>query len=126
MENKTLSEQICEVCGIEPIEEKYCYHECKKPELKNVPCYNSKCEYYRHFIKYPNFENNNNNFVKLLELNVDKSTIGSVITFAEGCPIVNKKTFLKDLLTFLSSNTLCKKEEREQIKQAIRQADWEV
>lgn len=33
MTNKTLSEQICEECGIEAHEDKYCFWECKNPEL---------------------------------------------------------------------------------------------
>ena len=32
MTNKTLSEKICEVCGIEPHEVKYCFWECKNPQ----------------------------------------------------------------------------------------------
>lgn len=39
--------------GIEPEEYLYCYWQCKKPELENVPCNNKECEHYRHDIIYP-------------------------------------------------------------------------
>ncbi len=28
-----LSKELCEICGIEPHEDKYCFLECKNPEL---------------------------------------------------------------------------------------------
>ena len=48
-----LEKQFFDTFGIEPIEEKYCYWECKKPELEKVPCNNTECEHYRHKIHYP-------------------------------------------------------------------------
>ena len=50
MTNKNLSQKICEVCGI-------------KPEI--IEDYDSN-----EYEIYPDFENNNNNFVKLLELKI--------------------------------------------------------
>lgn len=52
MTDKSLSEQICEVCGIEPeIIQDY--------ELNDIEI-------------YPDFEDNNNNFIKLFELSLPK------------------------------------------------------
>lgn len=49
-----LEKQFFDTFGIEPEEEKYCYWECKKPELKNVVCCNNtECEHYIHKIYYP-------------------------------------------------------------------------
>lgn len=47
-----LEKQFFDTFGIEPIEEKYCYWECKKPELENVACNNTECEHYRYKIHY--------------------------------------------------------------------------
>lgn len=46
-------EKFFKYFGIEPKEEKYCYWECKKPELEKVACNNTGCEHYRHKIYYP-------------------------------------------------------------------------
>lgn len=48
-----LEKQFFDTFWIEPKEEKYCYWECKKPELENVACNNTECEHYRHKIHYP-------------------------------------------------------------------------
>lgn len=48
-----LTKTFFDTFGIEPKEEKYCYWECKKPELENVACNNTECEHYRHKIHYP-------------------------------------------------------------------------
>lgn len=50
MTNKSLSEQICEVCGI-------------KPEI--IEDYDNN-----QYELYPDFENNNDNFIKLMELEI--------------------------------------------------------
>lgn len=36
-----LEKQFFDTFGIDPKEEKYCYWECKKPELENVACNNT-------------------------------------------------------------------------------------
>lgn len=48
-----LEQRFFNTFGIKPKEEKYCYWECKIAELKNVPCSDTQCPYYRHNIEYP-------------------------------------------------------------------------
>ena len=49
-------EEMMRTAGVEQEEYKYCYWECKKPELENIACNNTQCPYYRHEIyPYPNF-----------------------------------------------------------------------
>lgn len=119
MTNKTLSEQICEVCGIEPLKDETAYF------IGNVG-------------KLPNFENNNNNFVKLLEIVSKKASVSFCHNGTYyGCSI---HYFFKDIFEAVEGtlqhnflNTLlvqdlrnpCKPSLLEQIKQAIRKADWE-
>lgn len=45
--------EFFEVFNIKPTEEKYCLWECKKPELENIVCGDTKCEHYRHKVTYP-------------------------------------------------------------------------
>lgn len=107
MTNKTLSEQICETCGIEPkIIQDY--------ELNDIEL-------------YPDFENNNNNFVKLLELKIlTGCTLWGFLSL-KGVYMSKKETVLKTIYLILSNKIkFLDDKSREQIKQAIRQADWEV
>lgn len=62
-----LSKELCDICKIKPKEDKYCFWECKNPELENVPCNNTKCPHYRHYKYYPDFKQPEN-FVKLLKI----------------------------------------------------------
>lgn len=97
MTTKSLSEQIFEACRVDT--NKYAY---------------------------PDFETNNDNFVKLFELNFndsDYSTIGEYITHTIGS-IDTKETFLLELFETLDFNEYFT-ERTEKIKQAIREADWE-
>lgn len=110
MTNKSLSEQIFEACGVNT--NKYAY---------------------------PDFENNNNNFVKLLEIVSKKASVSFCHNGTYyGCSI---HYFFKDIFEAVEGtlqhsflNTLlvqdlrnpCKPKLLEQIKQAIREADWEV
>lgn len=49
-------EQMMKMSGVEQEEEKYCYWECKNPELRNIACNNTQCTHYRHVIHpYPPF-----------------------------------------------------------------------
>lgn len=112
MTNKSLSEQICEVCGI-------------KPEIIQ--------DYELNYIEvYPDFENNNNNFVKLLELPIDYDDIdGNVATTIFSITLYCFKFSCKTKVEFLKQLLDCLKDSKapyliKQIKQAIRQADWEV
>lgn len=100
MTNKTLSEQICELCGIKPeIIQDY--------ELNDIEV-------------YPDFENNNNNFVELIHI-LHKNDF---VISNEGYP--SKENFVTCLLSGLLNAIDC--EDRGwilKLKQAIRQADWE-
>lgn len=68
-----LEKQFFDTFGIDPKEEKYCYWECKKPELENVACNNTECEHYRHKIHYPQISDR-----ILLELIIILGTICTV------------------------------------------------
>ena len=101
MTNKTLSEQICELCGI-------------KPEI--IEDYDSN-----EYEIYPDFENNNNNFGKLIHI-LHKNDF---VISNEGYP--SKENFVTCLLSDLLNAIDC--EDCGwilKLKQAIRQADWEV
>lgn len=99
-----LSQQLCNVCGIKPeIIQDY--------ELKDIEI-------------YPDFEYNNNNFVKLLNLDFSPR-FKSLLHYITSIFVSTNST--KDLLVQIlhelkfnpQSDTV------KQIKQAIRQADWE-
>lgn len=106
MTNKTLSQQLCEVCGIEP-------------EIIgeiNGDVYKA----------YPDFENNNNNFVELFELSLPKIcgvkfTISQLLCESIEFKFSDKRTFLVQLLEFIN---ICKNFGRF-IKKAIRETNWE-
>ena len=105
MTDKSLSEQICEVCGIEPLKDETAYF------IGNVG-------------KLPNFENNNNNFVKLLNLDFSprfKSLLHYITSIL--CSTNSAKDLLVQILHELKFNS--QSDTVKQIKQAIRQADWE-
>lgn len=123
MIEKSLSQQICEICEIEP---KYKIIHIKPTILDKSPI-------------YPDFENNNNNFEKLLEIVSKKASVSFCHNGTYyGCSI---HYFFKDIFEAVEGtlqhsflNTLlvqdlrnpCKPSLLEQIKQAIREADWEV
>lgn len=118
-----LSKELCEICGIEPIKE-YIPTNCATVQQINV---------------YPDYENNNNNFVKLLEIVSKKASVSFCHNGTYyGCSI---HYFFKDIFEAVEGtlqhnflNTLlvqdlrnpCKPSLLEQIKQAIREADWEL
>lgn len=117
--NTNLSTQICEICGIEPLNNGVAYFTGRLGLL-------------------PDFENNNNNFVKLLEIVSKKASVSFCHNGTYyGCSI---HYFFKDIFEAVEGtlqhsflNTLlvqdlrnpCKPSLLEQIKQAIREADWE-
>lgn len=47
-----LEKKFFDTFGIKPEKEQYCYHECKNPELKNIPCH-KLCKYQRFNVAYP-------------------------------------------------------------------------
>lgn len=135
MTNKTLSEQICEVCGIEalyhfydesvdPILDEYL---TKQEILEQYVSVQTPFEDYKKYEIYPDFENNNNNFVKLLELKIlTGCTLWGFLSL-KGVYMSKKETVLKTIYLILSNKIkFLDDKSREQIKKAIRQADWEV
>lgn len=107
MADKSISQQICELCGVETLKDENAY-------------------FTGNLGKYPDFENNNNNFVKLFELPfLIKSgvnfTISQVLCESSGFKFSNKETFLIQLLDFIN---ICENF-GEYIKQTIRRANWE-
>lgn len=146
---KSLSEQICEACGIEP-----------KYRCKNVPCLNfmadsgicmlkdgfTKCnpeickdDYtpdtnHRNWKEteavYPDFENNNNNFVKLGEIKIcdkDYKTIFYLVNYLSENSWETKKDFLRFLIDILSEDTpyIYYSKLKQSIIKAIRRTNWE-
>ena len=143
MIEKCLSQEICEACGIE--EQKilvvgFDEYDITLPIFKTVnqtsdePCIRVVRE---HCL--PDFENNNNNFVKLLEIVSKKASVSFCHNGTYyGCSI---HYFFKDIFEAVEGtlqhnflNTLlvqdlrnpCKPKLLEQIKEAIRQENWEV
>ena len=116
---KNLSQQLCELCGI-------------KPEI--IEDYDSN-----EYEIYPDFENNNNNFVKLLEIVSKKTSVSFCHNGTYyGCSIhyffdhifeavegTLQHNFLNTLLVQDLRNP-CKPKLLEQIKQAIKNEQWEV
>lgn len=143
MTNKSLSQQLCEACGIEPIKLYGC-------EFKNLSEYgiewgtdvrpavedeSIKCEQCEHSkvadFLYPDFENNNNNFVKLMELEIPYKNNKTITLFNISEYYVvqymprTKIDYLICLLTFLT-NSDNNKSKMTKVKEIIKQAVWEV
>lgn len=151
MTNKSLSQQLCEACGIEPIKLYGCEFKnlseygitwgvdvCPAAEDESIKCEQCKHSKVADFL-YPDFENNNNNFVKLLEIVSKKSSVSFCHNGTYyGCSI---HYFYKDIFEAVEGtlqhnflNTLlvqdlrnpCKPKLLEQIKQAIKNEQWEI
>ncbi len=52
MTNET-EKKFFDAFGIKPEHYEYCYHECRIPELANIPCDKKDCPHYRIEIYYP-------------------------------------------------------------------------
>lgn len=128
MTNKSLSEKICEVCGIE--EQKiivvgFDEHDITLPIFKTVkqtsdePCIRVVRE---HCL--PDFENAEN-FKKLFNLKYGRSSWETVAYRLMKCPYQIKDTteFLEKFLNMLKYH---KCYDTEQIIKAIKQTKWEV
>lgn len=94
---KTLSEQLCQLCGIKPQE----YQD------NNV----------KHYKYYPDFENNAENFVKLLKIIND---ILGKVEFATAYTKNRKGIFEEQVLQKYIVVAKC----NESFKQAIKQSEW--
>lgn len=122
MTNKTLSERICEVCGIEPL--------------------NSENAYFNGNLgKLPDFENNNSNSMKLLNTYTDYSiNENNKIPSKPIWWVINKDArtnyqlapyniefcLIRLLLILENKNNEYQEEEIDKIKQAIKNEQWEV
>lgn len=170
MEDKTLSQKICEECGIEPKGKlifkkrgwdgktwlsvgvgykKFDFESTPNVRVNIIPTklYDEKngFEYPYSMIeeikklydkngydfiefeaKFIDFENNNN-FVKLLELKIlTGCTLWGFLSL-KGVYMSQKENVLKTIYLILSNKIkFLDDNSREQIKQAIREADWEV
>ena len=146
MTNKTLSQRLCEVCGFKPyygiyvnfgdldnnyklVTNKRKYRliaDCRyivdnEDELKNLePKY------------LPDFENNNDNFVKLGELKIKTTkkyhTLFEMLSLE--CNFVNKKDFLDFLVDHINDKKYYSGSYiftfRDIIKKSIKNEQWEV
>lgn len=137
MTEKTLSEKICEECGIE-----------YEREVID-PLYKSMCnegdprctQISKTIKKKLDFQNNNNNFVKLLCVHTDYITKNNIkIPCKTIWWILNKDAknhnqlapydvdlcLIRLLIILKNKNNKYSSEDIEKIKNTIRQADWEV
>lgn len=48
-----IEKKFFDAFGIKPEHSEYCYHECRIPELANIPCNKKNCPHYRIDIDYP-------------------------------------------------------------------------
>nr|DAL96035.1 MAG TPA: hypothetical protein [Caudoviricetes sp.] len=100
--SKSLSRKICELCGVKPkVIQDY--------ELNDI-------------VIYPDFENNNNNFVRLFELKLGNSDATLSQVLVDEYPIRDKKTFLISVLTCIKRCRILSN----MITTSIRKTDWEV
>ncbi len=118
-----LSKELCEICGIEPHEDKYCFWECKNPELENKPCNNTECPHYRDNKYYINFKEPDN-FMKLFSLPIKIKSSEPTETIIH---ILSRHFHIFDVEDFLSA--LCKyltgyNDYGAQIIEAIRETEW--
>lgn len=116
MTDKSISQQICELCGIEP---KLPCKRCGASNFALGQCAEVKCK-----AVYPDFENNNNNFGKLFDLklgNSDATIAGETSHY--NLFYANKRMFLE----VLYNRIYYQKDEwmKNLYKDSIRNADWE-
>lgn len=100
--SETLSERICKECGVEPL------FLCKIHS-------ETKCE-----TVYPDFENNSNNKLKLLEI-LSKYSM-TCVYLQDMLPIENAIKYCLNVL----KDTAYTYSARNKLKQAIRNEQWEV
>lgn len=126
MTEKSLSEKICEECGIKK----------KRVELYNCKgckyLINNECERGDNPCKppykyvYPDFEKNNDNFVKLYELKIIDNISLAELLFKWNIANYSRETFLNNLFYITKPDSNIENNTKEIIKQAIREAKWEV
>lgn len=112
MTNKSLSQQLCEACGIEP---------------QIIQDYDSN-----EYEIYPDFCTNNDNFVKLGELKIKTTkkyhTLFEMLSLE--CNFTNKKDFLEFLVNHINDKKYYSGSYiftfRDIIKKSIKNEQWEV
>ena len=118
-----LSRQLCEICGIEPQEDKYCFWECKNPELENKPCNNTECPHYRDNKYYINFKEPDN-FMKLFSLPIkiksSEPTETIIHILSMRFHIFDVEDFLNALYKYLTGYN----DYGEQIIEVIKEKEW--
>ena len=145
----TISEEICKSAGIEP----KIFYECTKYEGAGIYkkiFHEFKTEHDRaiaidsglklkKIIIYPDFENNNNNFVKLLDVIINS---GFIIEINKGEYILKpvfsfwakvENSLIKCVLVYLKydfysadkDELISLEQQKNQFKQALQQTEWE-
>lgn len=139
MKNKSLSEQICEICKIKP----YYGLLVNFGDLdNNYKLVTNKRKYrliadYRYMVdddelrnlkpKYlPDFFENSNNFVKLFEIKVTDDITLAQLFFTWNIVNYSRELFLKSLIYILKSDSNMDKTVIDFIKQVIRNEQWEI
>ena len=110
MTNKTLSEQICEACGIEP---KWIKYETETTD----GCINLGSKKV-----YPDFEQPTN-FMKLLEIIHDRMSIVGLLMYEIDEDSITRR-FLKLVIKFLNGELGYVETKIDAVKQAIRAEEW--
>ena len=131
MTNKSLSEKICEACGIAP---KYLVKYTYFGQQENIYETFEEAKQEKEMLKgeieeaYPDFENNNNNFVKMLEIFHKNNFYIYINDISINC-VIEKETFviyfLKYLINLLKDETVSEKV-KDVLKQAIKNEQWEI
>lgn len=138
MTSNNLSEQICKACGIE--EQKmvvvgFDESDITQPIFKIVTQTNN--ESYIRIVKehcLPDFQNNDSNFIKLMELDFDNCSDENTRFPSLWCflnsfeyALGSKEGYLIYLLSFLNDNENNWRENLQRdVKCAIRQAIWKI
>ena len=144
MTNKSLSQQLCEACGIEPIKLYGCEFKnlrvngiewgvdvCPAAEDESIKCEDCEHSKVADFL-YPDFCTNNNNFVKLGELKIKTTkkyhTLFEMLSLE--CNFTNKKDFLEFLVNHINDKKYYSGSYiftfRDIIKKSIKNEQWEV
>ena len=139
MQSETLSEHLCKICGIEP--QYWCsYHDTICP-IQDAGKFNptcpkqavtKECDARSSRMQYVNFETNNSNFVKLLEIfhrngyYIQDMRFRIISISQSSC--IEKEGFVVYFLKYLIKqleDTNISEVVREDLKQLIRREQWD-
>lgn len=137
MTNKTFSEQICEICRVVTTSCKYAKYGYEGEEEIWYLCKknNKECWTYPHKdltgckdfeLGNVDFENNNNNFVKLLEVLYKEIGLYDLFFITDNNRGQLKSDILKTIVELLSNKLGYKIPLITKIKKIIRETDWEI